>query len=48
MHWLAVLDHDGDRYMNDPLGELERLHPDSVWAEDDAEHEGRLRFPRVR
>eukprot|EP01045_Picozoa_sp_COSAG04_P031514 COSAG04_NODE_5858_length_1470_cov_1.499635_2_plen_103_part_00 len=40
VHWLAVMDHDGDRYMNDPLGaagasqrrELERLHPDSVCA----------------
>ena len=47
VHWLAVLDHDGDRYMNDSLGgvgasqrrELERLHPDSIWAEDDAERE---------
>ena len=45
VHWLAVMDDAGDRYMNDPLGEvgkdqrreLERLQPDATWAEDDAE-----------
>ena len=47
MHWLAVMDHDGDRFMNDPLGtvgaaqrrELERLHPNSKWADMDAEQD---------
>ena len=47
VHWLAAIDHDGDRYMNDPLGtvgadqrrELERLHPGAVWADDDPEQE---------
>ena len=47
VHWLAVMDQDGDRFMNDPLGsvgsrqrrELERLHPNAKWAEMDAEQD---------
>ena len=45
VHWLAAMDVDGQRHFNDPLGmigadqrrQLERLHPDEVWADLDAE-----------
>ena len=47
MHWLAVMDHDGERFMNDPLGtvgsaqrrELERSNQNVTWAELDAEQD---------
>ena len=45
VHWLAAMDHDGSRYMNDPLGSagaqqrrhLVALHPGAQWADMDAE-----------
>ena len=55
-HWLAAMDVDGQRYFNDPLGmigaeqrrELEKLHPDAVWADLDAEQEKQQRDCGVR
>ena len=45
VHWLAAMDVGRQRHFNDPLGmigadqrrQLERLHPDAVWADLDAE-----------
>ena len=47
VHWLAAMDVDGKRYFNDPLGmigaeqrrQLERLHPDAMFADLDNEQE---------
>ena len=44
VHWIAVMDLDGQRLMSDPLGSVEKkqrsdlnaLHQ-PIWAEDDAE-----------
>ena len=44
VHWIAVMDLDGERLMSDPLGsvgkqqrrDLNALHQ-PIWAEDDAE-----------